>query len=155
MRLAMVKGDRSVLKPLFEEENNGAANGADGVGDSLMACAVPPPPPPPPPPTPPSLPQPFPSQLTPYVIPASSPIDGDLCLPDLARQKLHLVEKLGEGAFGSIHFCEAEGLAEFGASIMPAARKLVVLRIVRINKSEHKYDDLRFLFCFISKGFAT
>lgn len=74
-----------MLKPLFEEESS--------VENSASDCHFPP------------QSVSFPGYFSPYIIPASSPIDGDLCVPDIARHKLHLIEKLGEGHFGTvIHF---------------------------------------------------
>lgn len=81
---------------------------------------------------------PFPSHVSPYVIPAGSPVDDDLCPPDLGRHQIGLLEKLGEnsaGAFGhqptavhtALHFAELIDASSF------AGRKCVFLRLVRRN----------------------
>ena len=91
------KGDRSVLKPLFEEDHSSCEYHST-TSDSNF------------PPQQPlqqqqqqqQSPVSFPGPLSPYVIPAASPVDGDLCLPEIPRHKIHLIEKIGEGHFGTV-----------------------------------------------------
>lgn len=141
----LILGDRGVLKPLFEENSalmstsesssfEGSEDGGGGGGGAAIFTAPPPPPPQPQPqPAPP-----FPSHVSPYVIPAGSPVDDDLCPPDLGRHQIGLLEKLGEnsaGAFGhqptavhtALHFAELIDASSF------AGRKCVFLRLVRRN----------------------
>lgn len=91
-------------------------------------------PPPPPPPLAQSMP-PFPSHVSSYAIPAASPIDGDLCPPDLSRHQIALLEKLGEGSFGSLHLAEVDCFPSQGASPSDfhAPRKLVLLRLIKAS----------------------
>ena len=96
LELNYQKGDRSVLKPLFEEDHSSCEDHST-TSDSNF------------PPQQPlqqqqqqQSPVSFPGPLSPYVIPAASPVDGDLCLPEIPRHKIHLIEKIGEGNFGTV-----------------------------------------------------
>lgn len=128
----LVKGDRGVLKPLFEE-NSGLMSTSECESEGAAIFTAPPPPPPqqlhPAPP--------FPSNVSPYVIPAGSPVDDDLCPPDLGRHQIGLLEKLGDnlaGTFGpahtALHFAELIDASSFGG------RKCVLLRLIRRNKTD-------------------
>lgn len=118
-----------MLKPLFEE--NSAMSG-DSESESTAAAAnlfsVPP-----------SQQQqqqhvPFPMRVSPYVIPTGSPLDGDLCPPDLNRHQIGLLEKLGDGAFGALHLAELDPTAAAtNSSTLGLMRKCVYLRLIRTN----------------------
>ncbi|KAI9553288.1 putative epithelial discoidin domain-containing receptor 1-like [Daphnia sinensis] len=152
----LILGDRGVLKPLFEENSalmsssesssdgsQGSDEGSAGShsGGAAIFTAPPPPPPPQPHPAPP-----FPSHVSPYVIPAGSPVDEHLCPPDLGRHQIGLLEKLGEnsaGAFGvgvggggntALHLAELIDASSF------AGRKCVFLRLIRRNGSATAAD---------------
>ena len=159
-------GNAMGLKPLFEETNihspsvlnpfdvsvpsessstNEQISGGQ-LNNYKLACflAGQPPPPPPPPrnllhsspqqqsPTA----QPFPSSLSPYVVPVSSPVDSDICPPDVGRSHIRLVEKLGEGTFGALHLAELD-TGDFGSQ----QRKLVVLRLIRTHRNGNKTTE--------------
>lgn len=142
------QGDRSVLKPLFEE--NSAMSG-ESEPESVVGCLVErsksafftaPPPPPVQPQSQQSPAPPFPSRVSPYVIPAGSPVDGDLCPPDLGRHQIGLLEKLGEGAFSVLHFAELDpaSIATPGCS---GQRKCVFLRLIRTADAPELVRDVR------------
>ena len=140
------KGERSVLKPLFEE--NSAMSGESEPESVVVGCLVgsksaffTAPPPPPLVQTPPHPAPPFPSRVSPYVIPAGSPVDGDLCPPDLGRHQIGLLEKLGEGAFGALHFAELDASSVLqqgpGNGGNSSGRRCVFLRLIRTGDSTH------------------
>lgn len=92
------QADRSLLKPLFEGdssnvETSSASSASPSTSSSsqkqLQQHALP-------------TPQSFPGHFTPYVIPAASPVDGDLCLPEVTPHQIHVLEKLGDGNFGTV-----------------------------------------------------
>lgn len=130
------------MKSLFEDTSSrstesAASSSDDSTNTSRPACFTAPPPPPPSsihqqhPPAPP-----FPSRVSPYVIPTSSPVDTDLCLPDLGRHQIGLLEKLGEGSFGALHFAELDvaGLNEHLPGCgTGSGRRLVLMRLIRTS----------------------
>jgi len=126
----IIHADRSLLKPLFEGDLNSGelssssaselsssatSSSASSASASLPALS-------------------FPGHFTPYVIPVASPVDGDLCLPEVTPHHIHVLEKLGDGNFGTMHLCEVDGIADFGTPVLTSARKLVVLRLIRNTK---------------------
>ena len=136
------------MKPLFEESSSvESSSGTTDADPRTAVCSFMAPPPPPAPSA--SAAPPFPSRLSPYVIPASSPVDGDLCLPDLGRHQIALLEKLGEGSFGALHFAEldASGLGPADGTMNPGGRKLVLLQLIRTTGSHQCVPD-PFLFTF-------
>jgi len=125
----IIHADRSLLKPLFEGdssnvETSSASSSSPSASSSSQKqqqqLASPP--------------LSFPGHFTPYVIPAASPVDGDLCLPEVTPHQIHVLEKLGDGNFGTMHLCEVEGIADFGTPMLTSGRKLVILRLIRNNK---------------------
>ena len=155
-----------LLKPLLEENNIVHSPSVNPFNASLsdsstettgqlnnykLACFLAGQPPPPPPPRNLLHPQqqspvqpPFPSSLSPYVVPVSSPVDSDICPPDVGRSHIRLVEKLGEGTFGALHLAELDtsSSAILGAgSDFGSQRKLVVLRLIRTHRNGNKTTE--------------
>ena len=42
------------------------------------------------------------TELSPYLIPATSPVDTDLGLADVPHHQVRFLEKIGDGAFGTV-----------------------------------------------------
>ncbi|XP_065161384.1 discoidin domain-containing receptor 2-like isoform X2 [Atheta coriaria] len=68
-----------------------------------------------------------PGRFTPIKLPEGQPIDG-VALLDFPRHRLRLLEKLGEGDFGMIHLCEAEGLPDFNGGSSFHKKQLVIVK---------------------------
>ena len=130
-----------MLKPLFEENSSSPSeceqqpnsNNNNNMAAAAFFTAPPPPPPPQQQPAPP-----FPSHVSPYVIPMESTTTTDderLCPPDLSRHQIGLLEKLGEtGSFGPSHHSTALHFAELvdtSSSSSFAGRKCVFLRLIQ------------------------
>ena len=138
---------RNLLKPTptehQEEEGSNAAT-AGQLSNYKLACFLAGQPPPPPPPRnllqshPPG--QPFPSSLSPYVVPATSPVDGDICPPDVSRSHIRLIEKLGEGTFGALHLAELDASHAIG-DFNGQRNRLVLLRLIRTNRNGNKATE--------------
>jgi hypothetical protein len=153
-----------VLKPLFEDtcsesseqqqqQQQQSNNNNNGSGVAFFTA------PPPPPPQQPHPAPPFPSPVSPYVIPAESPVDDDLCPPDLGRHQIGLLEKLGESSTAAhgnafapavvsstlssaavvthtaLHFAELVDTGSF------AGRKCVFLRLIRRNNNSNNSNN--------------
>ena len=121
----------------MSDETSSTSSTADNrttlTSKSLLSFFTAPPPPPPPPAQ--SMP-PFPSHVSSYAIPVASPIDGDLCPHDLARHQIVLLEKLGEGSFGSLHLAEVDCFnpqTQSSSDFHTSSRKLVLLRLIKAN----------------------
>ncbi|XP_069672513.1 discoidin domain-containing receptor 2-like isoform X2 [Periplaneta americana] len=70
-----------------------------------------------------------PGKFTPVKIPEGPPPDGSASsLLEFPRHRLRLVEKLGEGGFGMIHLCEAEGIPEYNGVSSFHKKHLVVVK---------------------------
>ncbi|XP_060613416.2 discoidin domain-containing receptor 2-like [Anolis sagrei] len=82
-----------------------------------------------------------------YAVPAitvDSLIKKDISVAEFPRQQLRLKEKLGEGQFGEVHLCEADGLLEFlGRSSSDASSRpvLVAVKMLRANVTKTARND--------------
>ncbi len=61
---------------------------------------------------------------------------SDLHLPDLGRHQIGLLEKLGEGHFGAVHFAELDASALGDHHLTTGMRKLVFLRLIRTTDNQ-------------------
>ncbi|MGH0168037.1 UNVERIFIED_CONTAM: hypothetical protein FKN15_062585 [Acipenser sinensis] len=84
-----------------------------------------------------------------YAVPALT-IDSltrkGISVGEFPRQRLHFHEKLGEGQFGEVHLCEAEGLQEFlgGGAPLPdpdGRPVLVAVKKLRADASKNARND--------------
>ncbi|XP_021918994.1 discoidin domain-containing receptor 2-like [Zootermopsis nevadensis] len=70
-----------------------------------------------------------PGKFTAIKIPEGSPRDGSSAsFLEFPRHRLRLVEKLGEGGFGMVHLCEAEGIPEYNGVSSFHKKQLVVVK---------------------------
>ncbi|GLV42828.1 Discoidin domain receptor [Carabus blaptoides fortunei] len=69
-----------------------------------------------------------PGRFTPIKLPEGPPLEGVAQLLDFPRHRLRLLEKLGEGSFGMIHLCEAEGLPDFNGGSSFHKKQLVIVK---------------------------
>ncbi|XP_075762058.1 discoidin domain-containing receptor 2-like isoform X2 [Pelodiscus sinensis] len=82
-----------------------------------------------------------------YAVPAltvDSLTKKDISVGEFPWQQLRLKEKLGEGQFGEVHLCEADGLLEFlGLSSMelPTQPVLVAVKMLRSNVNKTARND--------------
>ncbi|XP_039362898.1 discoidin domain-containing receptor 2-like [Mauremys reevesii] len=82
-----------------------------------------------------------------YAVPAltvDSLTKKDISVGEFPRQQLRLKEKLGEGQFGEVHLCEADGLLEFlGLSSMELTNQpvLVAVKMLRSNVNKTARND--------------
>ncbi|KAK2535499.1 discoidin domain-containing receptor 2 [Columba guinea] len=98
-----------------------------------------------------------------YAVPAltvDSLTKKDISVGEFPRQQLRLKEKLGEGQFGEVHLCEADGLLEFlGVSSTEFTHQpvLVAVKMLRsdVNKTARQKNSLGFkpVFCFTRNDF--
>ncbi|EEB18066.1 discoidin domain receptor, putative [Pediculus humanus corporis] len=83
-------------------------------------------------------------KLTPIKIPeGSAPEDSEI--PEFPRHRLRVVEKLGEGGFGMVHLCEAEGIFDVNNLTTTSHKKQFVLikSLWRGSSESTKKDFLR------------
>nr|XP_005282387.3 discoidin domain-containing receptor 2-like isoform X1 [Chrysemys picta bellii] len=82
-----------------------------------------------------------------YSVPAltvDSLTKKDISVGEFPRQQLRLKEKLGEGQFGEVHLCEADGLLEFlGLSSTELTNQpvLVAVKMLRSNVNKTARND--------------
>ncbi|KAJ7308039.1 hypothetical protein JRQ81_008540 [Phrynocephalus forsythii] len=82
-----------------------------------------------------------------YAVPAltvDSLTKKDITVAEFPRQQLRLKEKLGEGQFGEVHLCEADGLLEFLGRASPDASSravLVAVKMLRPNVTKTARND--------------
>ncbi|XP_050311862.1 discoidin domain-containing receptor tyrosine kinase B-like isoform X2 [Anthonomus grandis grandis] len=69
-----------------------------------------------------------PGRFTPIKLPEGPPLEGVAHLLDFPRHRLRLLEKLGEGDFGMVHLCEAEGLPDFNGGSSFHKKQLVIVK---------------------------
>ena len=61
-----------------------------------------------------------------------------LTIPELPRSKLHLVQRIASGAFGTVYKAEAEHIPEYGSGIL-SARRLVAAKYLPNTSEKDKY----------------
>ncbi|KAF7237269.1 Discoidin domain-containing receptor 2 [Varanus komodoensis] len=82
-----------------------------------------------------------------YAVPAitvDSLTKKDISVAEFPRRQLRLKEKLGEGQFGEVHLCEADGLLEFLGRVSPEASSravLVAVKMLRANVTKTARND--------------
>lgn len=82
-----------------------------------------------------------------YAVPAitvDSLTKKDISVAEFPRQQLRFKEKLGEGQFGEVHLCEADGLLEFLGRASPEASSravLVAVKMLRPNVTKTARND--------------
>ncbi|CAH0546092.1 unnamed protein product [Brassicogethes aeneus] len=69
-----------------------------------------------------------PGRFTPIKLPEGPPLEGVAHLLDFPRHRLRLLEKLGEGDFGMVHLCEAEGLPDFNGGSSFHKKQIVIVK---------------------------
>ncbi|XP_068082067.1 discoidin domain-containing receptor 2 [Anabrus simplex] len=69
-----------------------------------------------------------PGKFTPIKLPDGPPRDGCAPIMEFPRHRLRLVEKLGEGSFGMVHLCEAEGTPEYNGMSSFHKKQLVIVK---------------------------
>ncbi|XP_045464943.1 discoidin domain-containing receptor tyrosine kinase B-like [Harmonia axyridis] len=85
-----------------------------------------------------------PGRFTPIKLPEGPPLEGVAHLLDFPRHRLRLLEKLGEGEFGMVHLCEAEGLPDFnGASSFHKKQLVIVKSLWRGCGDSKRHEFLR------------
>ncbi|XP_067417549.1 discoidin domain-containing receptor 2-like isoform X2 [Emydura macquarii macquarii] len=94
-----------------------------------------------------------------YAVPAltvDSLTKKDISVGEFPRQQLRLKEKLGEGQFGEVHLCEADGLLEFlGLSSMELTNQPVLVAVKMLRSNVNKtasYSNLLFMATQIASG---
>ncbi|GBM04718.1 Discoidin domain-containing receptor 2, partial [Araneus ventricosus] len=65
----------------------------------------------------------------------------DSSVREIPRHRLHYIEKLGEGQFGEVHLCEAEGIPELIDVPCLGSKKLVAVKTLRKTASEQARSD--------------
>ncbi|XP_055017667.1 discoidin domain-containing receptor 2 [Boleophthalmus pectinirostris] len=80
-----------------------------------------------------------------YAVPALT-VDSltrkDISAAEIPRHRLHFREKLGEGQFGEVHLCEAEGLLEvLGSSRSDSRSVLVAVKQLRPDATSQARND--------------
>ncbi|XP_054715542.1 discoidin domain-containing receptor 2-like [Uloborus diversus] len=65
----------------------------------------------------------------------------DSPLREIPRHRLHYMEKLGEGQFGEVHLCEAEGIPELVDVPCYGNKTLVAVKTLRKSSSEQARSD--------------
>ncbi|NWY05322.1 DDR2 protein, partial [Nothoprocta ornata] len=84
-----------------------------------------------------------------YAVPAltvDSLTKKDISVGEFPRQQLRLKEKLGEGQFGEVHLCEADGLLEFlGVSSTEFTRQPVLVAVKMLRSDVNKIARNDFL----------
>lgn len=61
---------------------------------------------------------------------------------EVPRHRIRFIEKLGEGQFGEVHLCEAEGIPELvDVPVSYGTKKLVAVKTLRKNATEHARAD--------------
>ena len=60
---------------------------------------------------------------------------------EFPRDKLHFVEKLGEGQFGEVNLCEAEGLIEMLGEPLPMCKSTDSGVLVAVKTLRRKADE--------------
>nr|XP_031362150.1 discoidin domain-containing receptor 2 [Lonchura striata domestica] len=77
-----------------------------------------------------------------YAVPAltvDSLTKKDISVGEFPRQQLRLKEKLGEGQFGEVHLCEADGLLEFlGVSSSEFTHQPVLVAVKMLRSDVNK-----------------
>jgi len=61
-----------------------------------------------------------------------------LTIPELPRTKLHLVQRIASGAFGTVYKAEAENIPEYGSGVI-SARRLVAAKYLPNTSEKDKY----------------
>ncbi|XP_074871143.1 discoidin domain-containing receptor 2-like isoform X1 [Carettochelys insculpta] len=94
-----------------------------------------------------------------YAVPAltvDSLTKKDISVGEFPRQQLRLKEKLGEGQFGEVHLCEADGLFEFlglSSTELTSQPVLVAVKMLRSNVNKTaSYSNLLFMATQIASG---
>ncbi|XP_026463457.1 discoidin domain-containing receptor 2-like isoform X2 [Ctenocephalides felis] len=83
-----------------------------------------------------------PGRFTTIKLPDGPPLEGVARLLDFPRRRLRALKKLGEGAFGTVHLCETEGVSDFGNSASTLHRKqLVIVKALWRNTSEQTKQE--------------
>ncbi|GIY75379.1 discoidin domain-containing receptor 2 [Caerostris extrusa] len=65
----------------------------------------------------------------------------DSSVREIPRHRLHYIEKLGEGQFGEVHLCEAEGIPELIDVPSLSSKTLVAVKTLRKTASEQARTD--------------
>ncbi|XP_022902114.1 discoidin domain-containing receptor 2-like [Onthophagus taurus] len=81
-----------------------------------------------------------PGRFTSIKLPESPPVEGVTQLLEFPRHKLRLLEKMGEGDYGTIHFCEAEGLPDYNGSTI-FHKKHVIMKSLWKNTDDKKRNE--------------
>ncbi|XP_064420345.1 discoidin domain-containing receptor 2 isoform X2 [Latimeria chalumnae] len=84
-----------------------------------------------------------------YAVPAltvDSLTKKDITVGEFPREQLHFKEKLGEGQFGEVHLCEADGLQEFlgpdvSFSVFNDQSVLVAVKMLRSDATKNARND--------------
>lgn len=79
-----------------------------------------------------------PGRFTSIKVPEGPPLEGVVQLLDFPRHRLRLREKLGEGSFGAVHLCEAEGLPDFNGGSSFHKKQIVIVKSLRRGCVEGK-----------------
>ncbi|XP_060837364.1 discoidin domain-containing receptor 2-like [Rhopalosiphum padi] len=64
-------------------------------------------------------------------------------LYEISRNRLRVIEKLGEGNFGMIHLCETDGIPEYNATSTFHKRQVIVKSLRRGCGEQNKQDVMR------------
>uniref|UniRef100_T1J7A6 Protein kinase domain-containing protein n=1 Tax=Strigamia maritima TaxID=126957 RepID=T1J7A6_STRMM len=82
------------------------------------------------------------SGTTLYAVPNLDILNGgENPVPEFPRHRLQFLEKLGEGQFGEVHLCEAEGIPELIDVPTFGTSKLVAVKTLRKNATETARSD--------------
>lgn len=68
-----------------------------------------------------------------------------LTIPELPRTKLHLVQRIASGAFGTVYKAEAENIPEYGSGVI-SARRLVAAKYLPNTSEKDKYVPINLLY---------
>ncbi|KAG8185374.1 hypothetical protein JTE90_023119 [Oedothorax gibbosus] len=77
-----------------------------------------------------------------YAVPSVDLLSrDDSTVREIPRHRLHYIEKLGEGQFGEVHLCEAEGIPELIDVPCLANKTLVAVKTLRKTASDQARTD--------------
>ncbi|XP_039287429.1 discoidin domain-containing receptor 2 [Nilaparvata lugens] len=83
-----------------------------------------------------------PGKVTPLKLPDGSP-ENVTQLPEFTRHRLRVIEKMGEGSFGMVHLCEAEGVPELNGMSSFHKKQVVVKSLWRGCNESTKQEFMR------------
>ena len=66
-----------------------------------------------------------------------------LDIPEIDQSKVHLIQRISSGAFGTVYKAEAEHIPEYGAGVV-SPRRLVAVKYLPNTSEKDKYNLFRY-----------